>query len=232
MLRQTIMACGLTIFSLSHSAFAADLKQYIPDGWTITKTHDNTGLVHGDLNKDGIKDAALAIESSAAISEKRGCGKHIFNEKNKPRALLILFGKKDGGYELSARNDDIILRSGEGGVWGDPFEGLQIERGTLVIKHYGGSNWRWKKVHRFRYDSKNWMLIGQTEISHWTVNASVLEHDYNLLTGKIKISKEIPNRPKKSFSKWKQEKRRKITLSQATCWNFPFSETLDSSDAD
>lgn len=221
----------MTVFSF-HAVQAADLKQYIPKGWRIAGTHNNTGLVHGDLNKDGVKDAALVIEASNLISEKRGCGVHIYEEKNKPRTLLILFGSKDGEYTLAARNDDIILRSSEGGVWGDPFEGLTIERGTLVINHYGGSNWRWRKVHRFRYDNKKWMLIGQTETTHWTVNASVLEHDYNLLTGKIKISKEIPDRPNKSFSKWKQEKRIKITLAEATCWNFPFSEKLDSSDAD
>lgn len=35
--------------------------------------------------------------------------------------------------------DKVVLKADEGGVWGNPFESLTIDRGSVVVSDYGGS---------------------------------------------------------------------------------------------
>lgn len=179
-----------------------DWTSLIPEGWhVLEKNEGEPVVVEGDLNKDGIPDIA-------AIIEKKTTG-----EEAPPRALLIAFGHKDNSYTLSIIADKVILRADEGGVWGDPFENLSIDRGSVVISDYGGSNWRWYNKYRFRYQDNDWYLIGATMGSYFTgttTRENADEEDYNLLTGdyiirttgedgKVKITKG--NRGKKKLVK-------------------------------
>ena len=89
-----------------------------------------------------------------------------------PEVLLIALAG-DGGYRLAQSDNGVVLRSDEGGVWGDPFQSLEIARGTVVLSHYAGSAWRWGIVQRFRFQNGDWYLIGQTDSSHHTGFARV-----------------------------------------------------------
>ncbi|WP_171647940.1 hypothetical protein [Paenibacillus phytorum] len=40
---------------------------------------------------------------------------------------------------ISIITDKVVLKADEGGVWGDPFESLTIDRGSVVVSEYGGS---------------------------------------------------------------------------------------------
>lgn len=153
-----------------------DISLFIPDGWHILeRTKGDLEKVEGDLNKDGINDVAFVIEG---ISKSK--------DEAPPRALLIAFGTKDPTYNLSIKSENAILRADEGGVWGDPFEGISIDRGSLVINFYGGSNFRWYGKYRFRYQDNDWYLIGATIGDYYTGTMTLEnanEDDYNLLTG-------------------------------------------------
>ncbi|MNN83368.1 hypothetical protein D3C81_2004010 [compost metagenome] len=88
------------------------------------------------------------------------------------------------------------MPSDSGGVWGDPFDSLQIERGTIVVSDYGGSNWRWYDKYRFRFQDNDWYLIGATMGEYYTGTQTPdtgNEEDYNLLTGDYKIRKVDEN---------------------------------------
>ncbi|WP_166243060.1 hypothetical protein [Paenibacillus turpanensis] len=148
----------------------------IPEGWRILEIQKDVPVkAEGDINQDGILDAAVVLEQTKSP-----------NEEAPARSLLIAFGEKDHSYSLSILADHVILKADEGGIWGDPFEGITINRGSIVVSHYGGSNWRWYNDYRFRYQDNDWYLIGVTTGSYYTGNAiqeNADEEDYNLLTG-------------------------------------------------
>jgi hypothetical protein len=67
------------------------------------------------------------------------------------RNLIIVFGNSDGSYDLSITAKNAILRADEGGTFGDPFDGIAIDRGSVLLKFMGGSD-RWHRC--FRLDIK------------------------------------------------------------------------------
>lgn len=152
-----------------------DVATLIPSRWRLLVRQSGPEKVEGDLNKDGIQDVALVIEK-------------LENPKDQApeRALLIAFGNQDGTYTRSIIADKAILKADEGGVWGDPLANLAIDRGSVVVSFYGGSNDRWYGNYRFRFQNGDWYLIGATVGSYFTGTMTEKtgdEADYNLLTG-------------------------------------------------
>lgn len=151
-----------------------NINSLIPTGWGIL-IKDDPVIAEGDLNKDGIMDVATIIEQLDSGTDE-----------TPQRALLIAFGTMENSFLLSIIADKVILKADEGGIWGDPFESLSIERGSVVVSEYGGSNWRWYNKFRFRYQDNDWYLIGATMGEYFAGNATqeeASEEDYNLLTG-------------------------------------------------
>ncbi len=153
-----------------------DISSLIPDGWHILeRVEGKPEKAESDLNNDGINDIAIVIEET---------NKSI--EVAPKRALMVAFGNNDNTYTLSVIAENAILKADEGGAWGDPLEGISIDRGSLMISFYGGSNWRWYRTYRFRFQDNDWHLIGATLGSYFTGNTTeenADEEDYNLLTG-------------------------------------------------
>jgi hypothetical protein len=152
-----------------------DISAFMPNDWhLLEKVQGEPELVEGDLNNDGIKDIAAVIEGKST------------KEEAAPRAIIIALGNKDKSYTLSTKAEKAILRADEGGLWGDPFEKISIDRGSILISFYGGSNWRWFSSYRFRFQDNDWYLIGATRGSYFTgttTRENADETDYNLLTG-------------------------------------------------
>ena len=93
-----------------------------------------------------------------------------------------------GDYQLSVQSNDLILCSDDGGSFGDPFEGISIDRGCLLVHFFGGSAWRWDIQQRFRFQNHGFYLIGITELGYHDAWGHMLADDYNLLTGKLKVT--------------------------------------------
>lgn len=159
--------------SESKTTSTKDILSLIPEGWHILERFEKLEKVEGDLNKDGVMDIALVIEET---NKKK--------DESPNRSLLIAFGSTDVTYKLSVVTEKAILKADEGGVWGDPLDSISIDRGSLLVNFYGGSNWRWYGNYRFRYQNNDWFLIGATTGSfHTSTNEYTEESDYNLLTG-------------------------------------------------
>lgn len=147
----------------------------MPEGWQQLVRQSGPVRVEGDLNKDGIQDIGMVIEKLESAKDQAP-----------ERALLIAFGNKDGTYTRSTMADKAILKADEGGVWGDPLAGISIDRGSLIVSFYGGSNDRWYGNYRFRFQDEDWYLIGATVGSFYSGTMTETtgdEEDYNLLTG-------------------------------------------------
>jgi len=150
----------------------SDIYELVPAGWSILEKYDGPVIVEGDLNKDEVADKVFIIEQNGD------------NNEISQRNLLIAFGKKNGGYELSIEAEHAILNEDAGGTFGDPFDELKIDRGSILLKFMGGSS-RWSKIFRFRYQDAGWYLIGFTKDSYESLDDQIisLTDDYNLITG-------------------------------------------------
>jgi len=126
----------------------------------IPKDYKVLNFTKGDLNKDKFDDAILIL-------------KHNGEDKDEfKRPLYILLGSKGENYKVIAKNSNAVLGYFDGGVFGDPFDGVTIKNGYFSIEHYGGSNWRWTRIVTFKYNKKkkNWFLYKDGGDSYHTSN--------------------------------------------------------------
>lgn len=152
------------------------VESFIPNGWKIIQE------IEDDLNKDSLKDTVVVIEN---VDQKLEDGSLCEKNNECPRSILVLFQKSGENYELSIRSDKAILLANEGGVFGDPYDAIKVDNGSLLINFYGGSNWRWSNSYRFRYQNNDWFLIGATLYEYFNVYSCVdKKTDINFLTGK------------------------------------------------
>ena len=151
---------------------------FAPAGWRVEATAE------GDLNGDNRPDAAIVIATGAQGYDERA-GRPLFIK----RALVLALRATDSSLRRSAASDSAVLDGNEGGVMGDPFEGISIERGAVVIQHYGGSRNRWTYTHRYRHQEGGWWLIGLTYVGSDTLDPEHHDRkDINLSTGLVNAS--------------------------------------------
>jgi len=151
----------------------AEPAKFAPAGWRV----DEGALQQADLNGDGRADAAVVISHGGLGDAEAVYVKHV---------LVLALRETDGKLHRSVVSDAAVLDGDEGGAFGDPFDSLSIDRGAVVISHYGGSRDRWGFTHRYRHQHNQWMLIG---LSMGNQDALNLEHyddqDINLSTGLV-----------------------------------------------
>ena len=126
-------------------------------------------LETADLNGDGTKDFVLVLEDTSEIADDNG-------DQGK-RRLLIVTRQADGKLALAARNDKAIFCRTCGGIFGDPFEGVEVGPKTLTVHHYGGSAWRWSNAYKFNYSriDKTWQLVRVGTQSYHTSDPNKVE---------------------------------------------------------
>jgi hypothetical protein len=114
-----------------------------------------------DFDLDGRGDYLLVLEQLEAGPDP------AFGRR---RSLLVLTASPAGTLREAARNDGVVLCSGCGGVWGDPFEGVSAERGRFTVEHYGGSAWRWRVDYTFAYSRRDraWQLVRVYQVNYHT----------------------------------------------------------------
>jgi len=125
----------------------------------IEKGYEMMDYITGDLNNDKKTDAILILKV---------IGKDTLTEEVK-RPMLILLRHANGTLKPEKRNDDIILCRQCGGVFGDPYENVEIKNNTFSIHFYGGSAWRWSRGYTFKYNPKlkDWFIEEETESTYW-----------------------------------------------------------------
>lgn len=114
-----------------------------------------------DLNGDGLRDYLLVLEK---VSER---GYDPGKEQGE-RPLLVLVRQPGGALRVAARNDRVVYCAVCGGIFGDPFEGIEARAETFTVYHYGGSAWRWRADYTFRYvpAAGTWRLAKVVELSY------------------------------------------------------------------
>ncbi len=157
-----ITICFASVFVNAQTAAVrvpAEVKSFVEKG---TKA---IAVESADLNGDGLKDYILVLEKKNSKMDADD-----FPENQRP--LLILVRGKDKKLSEAARNENMVMCSRCGGVWGDPFESVTVAKNTFTVNHYGGSNWRWTANYRFNYSrtDKTWQLV-KIEKTSFSTNA-------------------------------------------------------------
>ncbi|PSR13411.1 MAG: hypothetical protein DA408_17500 [Bacteroidetes bacterium] len=161
-----------------------------PAGWS------SLGMATGDLTKDGLAEKVVVYDTP--VTTDFGTARQLY-----------IYQQKDGRWQLWQKINGGILPSENGGMMGDPFEGITIERGTIVITHFGGSRQKWTYTHRFRYQNERWELIGASVLAGAPCDAWD-QYDYNLSTGKVEVAHT------KEDCDTKKEESRKATYTHRT----------------
>ncbi|MCJ8323245.1 MAG: hypothetical protein HRU29_04130 [Rhizobiales bacterium] len=195
----------ITIIILFFSASIAraemiDLPQgvtdQIPDDWHVF------AAAKGSINEDKTPDYAVLIEKNQpenhTVKRFTVSYKAPYIEQNvadewesdaAPRKLLVFGGLNDGTFVHVFSNDDWAERADFGGTFGDSFDGLEINRGSILLKAFGGSRERWYHIIRIRYEDRKWRAIGYTDGYYDSLTTDALDVDRNLLTYEVKITK-------------------------------------------
>lgn len=127
--------------------------------------------VEGDLDKDGIAEKVVVLNTNDTTDFG------IVRE-------IKLFKQSEKKWTLWRSSKNAILKSEEGGMMGDPFAGIDIKDGILLISHFGGSSWKWSYTDKYRFQNNEFQLIGYSSI-HGKVCELWTSFDFNLSTGKI-----------------------------------------------
>jgi hypothetical protein len=117
-----------------------DVQPFVEKNTTVL------AVERGDLNRDGREDALLVLDPE---------------NSDQPRPLLILVRGADGTLKLAKRSNKAVSCRDCGGIMGDPFQGVTIEKGRFTIEHYGGSSWRWTFHPTFAWSKRDqsWQLV-------------------------------------------------------------------------
>jgi hypothetical protein len=143
------------------------------DGF-LPKGYHKLAEATGDLNKDGLPDAAFVMENADSC-----------------RILVVAFAKADKTYALQSQNAHFILHSDEGGMLGDPFDknSLQIANNVLTVFFEGGAGEKWSAAYKFRWQRNDMQLIGATNTSLYTFRDEIETYDFNFNTQKMQHTK-------------------------------------------
>ena len=114
-----------------------------------------------DLNGDGLRDYVLVLEM---VSPHENDPAKAEGE----RPLLVVVRQPGGALRVAARNDRVVYCAACGGMFGDPFEGVEARDRTFTVYHYGGSAWRWRMDYTFRFvpSAGTWRLSKVLELSY------------------------------------------------------------------
>ncbi|MCE5336046.1 MAG: hypothetical protein LLG06_15805 [Desulfobacteraceae bacterium] len=175
---------------------------FVPEGWEMEDR------VSGDLNNDSLTDYALKIvEKKKSQSE---------NPEDRQRALVIVFGKKDGKLSRAAVAPKLLQCTGCGGAFygvSDAPADIKIKKGVLIVEQSNGSRSVNYTTCRFRHEpeSGKFLLIGFDFSEHDRLDDSEISESTNYLTG-VRIVTQTKG--KKKTSRQKSVPTEKIDIEQ------------------
>jgi hypothetical protein len=160
------------------------LSDFVPLNWTILDS------ATGDLNKDGINDAAIILQYKDSVTLIKAEGDTVLTQ---PRILIILFkDTSDDNYHLIEQSNSFILNHGNPAM-DDPYVPMIISKGVLIIAFhifYNAGSWYVTNAdYRFRYQNKEFVLIGANYFSFHRATTEFENYSYNFLTNKRELKK-------------------------------------------
>ena len=106
----------------------------------------------GDLSGNGTPGIVLVLDHPGTGAEMLGEGK--------PRSVLLLTRDSAGKLQKAKQNDRLVPCAQCGGMAGDPFGYVRVDKGGFTAFIEGGSRERWSDEYTFKYsaDQQDWLL--------------------------------------------------------------------------
>lgn len=161
-----------------------NIVDFVPVGWIILDS------AYGDLNKDGLKDAAIILQHKDSVSLVNSSEDTVLTQ---PRILLLLFkNPADNKFSLIEQSNSFILKH-DNSIMDDPYQGIAIDKGILKIDFHlfynAGSWYSTSSTYKFRYDRKKFILIGADLLTIHRATLDYEDYSYNFLTKKKTYTK-------------------------------------------
>ncbi len=230
-MKQTLIICILlftsSVFAKTHTV---DLKTHgtsvtdlTPKGWNLLAS------TTGDLNKDGLDDLVFIIQNTDPENIEKHTGLGSGTIDLNPRIMAIYFqDSQTKKYNKQKQLDDfIILRDSP--TMDEPLDGLSIsDKGVLKITFrfwYSAGSWTFA-IHNyaFRYDQKNFNLIGYDLNDIHRGSGDETNYSINFLTKKMRVTKGNIGSNKLDSDEWKSFKLKELknleSLKASSKWKF------------
>lgn len=120
-----------------------ELRAHVPDG---SKLIDS---VTGDLNGDGRPDVLLVLDTGNG-GERLGEGG--------PRTVVLLVRDASGTLQTTKQNGRFVPCATCGGVSGDPYGYVRVDKNRFTVAVGGGSRERWSDDYTFTYVDGDWYV--------------------------------------------------------------------------
>lgn len=106
----------------------------------------------GDLSGNGTHGVVLVLDHPGTGNEMLGEGT--------PRSILLLTRDSAGKLQKSKQNDRLVPCAQCGGMAGDPFGYVRVDKGGFTVLIEGGSRERWSDEYAFKYsaEQQDWLL--------------------------------------------------------------------------
>lgn len=136
-------------------------------------------VTEGDIGEDGISDIVAVLQYQVPKEQLQE------DEGEYLARILCIYSQEENKYKLVYRNDNLVLNSNCGGVYGDPYAGIDIKHGIFTLSSYGGSSDRWGYSYKFKMAQGELVL---QEIVNMNININSgmgTETIYNLNEGRV-----------------------------------------------
>lgn len=166
----------------SHGKITPD---FIPQNWILLDS------AIGDLNNDKYNDLCLVIQYKDTVSLVKKDGNDSDTILSQPRILIISFyNPSSNQFDFVEQSNTFILSHNDPNME-EPFQGISISNKILQIDFqifmnmggWGMSN----NSYKFRYQNKEFTLIGADYNSAQRNTGETENRSYNFLTKKVKI---------------------------------------------
>jgi hypothetical protein len=160
-------------------AYGKSIDDFTPAGWEVLASDS------GDLDNNKSTDIAVVLQHSDSIP--------VDGALTQPRVLAIVFkDSKNNRYNLIEQSNTFILKHDNQGM-DDPFTGISIEKGILQISFslfYNMGSWSMTgAVYKFRYQGKEFVLIGADKNVYMRNTGNSEDYSYNFLSKKRRLIK-------------------------------------------
>ncbi|CAA7194637.1 hypothetical protein [Chryseobacterium potabilaquae] len=164
----------LFYFALSISTtFCFAQKEFQPAGSEVIES------IEGDLDNDHIPEKVIVYNTKDST------------EQGSIREIQIL-KNRNGKWTILEKSQNAILESNAGGMMGDPYGSIRVEKGILNISQSGGSSWKWGYTDKYRFQNGHFELIGYSS-AYGKPEEYFDSVDFNLSTGRLDYEKEVEN---------------------------------------
>jgi hypothetical protein len=124
-----LFSCSLAVAENAVSQPEA-MERYMQTGSTVLAESN------GDLNGDGLADHAVVFEAPEGVVEPSNSCDGSDDYSDAPvRRLIVDLSQEAAPATMALDDSRVVLRSDQGGIFGDPFEDVSIENGAVTICH-------------------------------------------------------------------------------------------------